>query len=190
MNSHPATATLILDAAESMAQQVGYNGISFREVATAVGIKSASVHYHFPTKELLGAALAGRYTDRLVARLAEITGEHAAASAALAAYVDVFRTTLHRDGRMCLGGMLAAEADTVPAEVRAEVQRFVSLNVDWIARVLANSKTEPVASRAVRDHAMTVFAALEGAMLVARGTGDLAAFDTVAGQLERAGFFA
>ncbi len=66
----PATKAIeILDAAERFARQAGYNGFSFRDVAAEVGIKSASVHYHFPTTGDLGAALAGRYADRFFERL-------------------------------------------------------------------------------------------------------------------------
>jgi AcrR family transcriptional regulator len=57
----------ILDVAERMARTGGYNGFSFREIAKAVGIKAASVHYHFPTKDELGAAVARRYTERFLA---------------------------------------------------------------------------------------------------------------------------
>jgi AcrR family transcriptional regulator len=42
----------------------GYDGFSFRELAADVGVKSASVHHHFPTKAILGAGVARRYTDR------------------------------------------------------------------------------------------------------------------------------
>jgi dienelactone hydrolase len=43
-------------------QDLGYSGLSFRELAKNVGIKSASIHYYFATKGELGAALASRYT--------------------------------------------------------------------------------------------------------------------------------
>ncbi len=52
----------ILNAAENKARLGGYNNFSFRELANEVGIKSASVHYHFPTKADLGAELVKRYT--------------------------------------------------------------------------------------------------------------------------------
>ncbi|MDF2795086.1 MAG: transcriptional regulator, TetR family [Pseudomonas orientalis] len=52
-----------MTAARKMVQTRGYNGLSFRELAKEVGIKSASIHYHFPTKGDLGAALAKRYTE-------------------------------------------------------------------------------------------------------------------------------
>jgi TetR/AcrR family transcriptional repressor of nem operon len=54
----------ILDAAEARIRRGGYSGFSFREIAVDVGVKSSSVHYHFPTKEMLAAAVARRYTDR------------------------------------------------------------------------------------------------------------------------------
>jgi DNA-directed RNA polymerase specialized sigma24 family protein len=40
-------AESIMDAARAMVQARGYNGLSFRELAKEVGVKSASVHYHF-----------------------------------------------------------------------------------------------------------------------------------------------
>ena len=39
-------------------------GFSFRELAADVGVKSSSVHYHFPTKEALAAAVIRRWAER------------------------------------------------------------------------------------------------------------------------------
>ncbi len=57
------TRETIMRAARAAVQAHGYNALSFRELAKEVGIKSASVHYHFPTKGDLAAALARRYAD-------------------------------------------------------------------------------------------------------------------------------
>ena len=43
-------AAAIMDAAERRMRIGGFNGFSFREIAADVGVKSSSVHYHFPTK--------------------------------------------------------------------------------------------------------------------------------------------
>src|SRR5260370_10442546 len=53
--------TAIMDAAERRMQLGGFGGFSFREIAADVGIKSSSVHYHFPTKEDLAAAVIRRW---------------------------------------------------------------------------------------------------------------------------------
>lgn len=40
----------ILAAAKRAAQVHGYGGLNFHDLAEDVGIKSASIHYYFPTK--------------------------------------------------------------------------------------------------------------------------------------------
>jgi TetR/AcrR family transcriptional repressor of nem operon len=55
-------AAAIMDAAERRMRKGGFSGFSFREIAADVGVKSSSVHYHFPTKENLAAAVIQRYT--------------------------------------------------------------------------------------------------------------------------------
>ena len=42
----------ILTAARSAAQSHGYSGLNFRDLAEDVGIKSASIYYHFPSKAI------------------------------------------------------------------------------------------------------------------------------------------
>ena len=55
--------TAIMDAAERRMQLGGFGGFSFRELAADVGVKSSSVHYHFPTKEALAAAVIRRCAE-------------------------------------------------------------------------------------------------------------------------------
>ena len=44
------TAERVVDAAEGLVQQHGYNGFSYDDVAQLVGIKKPSIHHHFPKK--------------------------------------------------------------------------------------------------------------------------------------------
>ena len=44
------TAERLMDLAEAHIRNAGYGGFSFRDLAAEIGIKSASVHHHFPTK--------------------------------------------------------------------------------------------------------------------------------------------
>jgi TetR/AcrR family transcriptional regulator, transcriptional repressor for nem operon len=115
------TKQVIMDAARAMVQARGYNGLSFRDLAKEVGVKSASVHYHFPTKGDLGAALARRYADEAIEIFDGFLEASQDVGACLRMYTDVFRSALSNDNRMCLCGIMAAEHDDLPAEVRAEV---------------------------------------------------------------------
>jgi AcrR family transcriptional regulator len=108
----------ILDSAERQARRRGYNGFSFRDLAADVGIKSASVHYHFPTKAELGAAVAQRYTERFMAHLGDPADPEVAPDALLERYVAAFRRALVRDRQMCLCGLLGAEVESLPPRQR------------------------------------------------------------------------
>jgi TetR/AcrR family transcriptional regulator, transcriptional repressor for nem operon len=187
MATTPQTTDSILDAAQRITQSVGYNGLSFRDIAKAVGIKSASVHYHFPAKADLGAAVARRYTDRLIDHLVKVDQRDDDAQTALSAYVAMIRATLEQDGRMCLCGMLAAETDAVPPQVRAEVRRFVDLNVAWLGTTIARSAGKSPEDPAIRHRALSAFAALEGAMLISRGLEDITVYDAIAAELAQSG---
>jgi TetR/AcrR family transcriptional regulator, transcriptional repressor for nem operon len=170
------TREAIMGAARLMVQANGYNALSFREVAAAVGVQSASVHYHFPTKGDLGAALARRYTEELTTYLDGLKDLPDGAEKWAQYYANVFRTPLMNDNRMCMAGIMAAEHSDLPSEVRTEVNRFIDANVGWLSEVL--SKQTPKAGREeIERRALAVFAAIEGAQLIARGRGDVAAFD-------------
>lgn len=166
----------VMASAKAMVQSRGYNALSFREIAKDVGIKSASVHHHFPTKGDLGAALARRYTEEGAAYLQELLRTSTDPTWCMDRYTDIFRSALVNDNRMCLCGIMSAERDDLPPEVRTEVDNFAATNVSWLTQVLAAAR--PGAGReAVREHAMAVFAAIEGAQLVARGCHNIAIYD-------------
>ena len=166
------TRETIMTLGRATAQAHGYGGLSFRELAKAVGVKSASIHYHFPTKADLGAALARRYCEDAQATLAAIRAESADAATCLRRYTDVFRLALANDNRMCMCGFMAAEHDDLPDAVKREVQAFADLNVAWLADVLGGSED-------ARRQALAIFAAVGGAQLIARSRGDMGVFDSI-----------
>ncbi len=187
----PTKAEEILNSAERLARRRGYNGFSFRDLAEEVGIKSASVHYHFPTKANLGAAVAQRYTERFIAGLGDPDDPGAGPRALLERYVDAFRRALVRDRQMCLCGMLGAEVESLPPEVASEVRTFFELNVEWLAAVLSRRAGGAPGNGVPEDgvpgdrtmaerQALTILAMLEGALVVARTMRRDEVFDRIA----------
>jgi TetR/AcrR family transcriptional repressor of nem operon len=168
----------ILSVARATAQAHGYNGLSFRELAKAVGVKSATVHYYFPTKGDLGAALARRYREDAEAKLAEFREKSASPVECLQRYVDVFRAALSNDSRMCMCAAMAAETDDLPEPVKAEVKAFTDLNVDWLAKILAEANPGADA-KDINRKALAIFAAIGGAQLAARSQGDISVYDAI-----------
>ena len=180
------TRETIMRTAQAVVQAKGYNALSFRELAKDVGIKSASIHYYFPTKGDLGAALARRYTDNAVGYFESLIGGDTPVEDVFRRYVAVFRAALENDNRMCLYGVMAAEYGDLPDEVRAAVDAFSAANVAWLVGLLGPRHPE-LSDEALKARALAIFAAIEGAQLVARGRGDLAVFDQTIAAYRTAG---
>jgi TetR/AcrR family transcriptional repressor of nem operon len=178
------TAERILDAAEGLVQVRGYNGFSYADVAAALGLTKAALHYHFAGKAELGEALVARYTSRFATALAAIDGSGSDAPAKLAAYARLYLDVLQHD-RMCLCGMLAAEYQTLPGTVRGTLITFFDDNERWLTAVLEEGRAAGTLafSGPAPEAARMVVGALEGAMLLARPYGDSARFEAAAAQL-------
>ena len=172
-----STAAQILDAAERLVQQRGFNGFSYADVSRELGVTKAALHYHFASKAELGDALIDRYAERFLHALAKVDGHRPDAIAKLRAYARLY-ADVFRDDRMCLCGMLAADYATLPPPMRARVVRFFDDNEAWLARVLEEGrKAGSIRFRgAARGVARTLIAGLEGAMLVSRPYGDVKRF--------------
>src|SRR5262245_60939060 len=66
------TRERILDAAEALFADRGFEGAALRDVATRVGIRTPSLYNHFPSKEALYAAVLERGVEPVLALLSEI----------------------------------------------------------------------------------------------------------------------
>jgi TetR/AcrR family transcriptional repressor of nem operon len=159
--------------AEALVREGGYNAFSFREIAKIVGIKSASVHYHFPTKEDLGAAVARYYTDKLFDSLGEPEDLIADKKDPIEAFIAVFKHALINDKKMCLCGMLGAEIEGLPKAVAAETRAFFERCIDWLTR--AYQENHPVG--AATKKAQQTLSLLEGALITSNTLKDIAVFD-------------
>ena len=183
-SSEPGTRGRILDAAERLVQSRGFNGFSYADVASELGVTKAGLHYHFPSKAELGEALIARYTARFVAALGQIDADGLAPAAKLAAYAALYAQVL-REERMCLCGMLAAEYETLPAPMRHAILSFFDHNQGWLRTVMEDGRADRSMSfdGTAEDGAQTILGGLEGALLVARPYHDVGRFETAATRL-------
>jgi TetR/AcrR family transcriptional regulator, transcriptional repressor for nem operon len=165
----------VLWAAREMVQSKGYAGLSYRDLAKEVGIKAASIYYYFPAKADLGAAVARRYWEDAAAVLRAVAEKSPDANGALAAYPELFRRALENGNRLCLCSFMTAEYDDLPEQVREEVQRFTDVQVTWLITALSEAYGGSPAE--VEARARSIYAAVAGAQLIARGRSDVAVYD-------------
>lgn len=185
MSERVDTQTAILDVAQELIQTRGYNGFSYADIAARVGIRKPAIHYYFPSKHDLGRTLLARYRTDFARAFRQIEQATPDPRQQLAQYSRIYQRALADQQRMCLGGMLATDLATLPEEIRGEVQGFFAEQTDWLTTVLRKGAEQGVLhfDNTPEAEAQLIFAALEGAMLVARAFRDTAQFDALARQL-------
>ncbi|WP_427451123.1 TetR/AcrR family transcriptional regulator [Litorimonas sp. WD9-15] len=165
----------ILDAAERRMRGAGYNAVSFRDIAGDIGIKSASLHYHFPKKEDLGLALVQRYSDDFHEALTNRITDNMTAKERIGVFVDLHRDALVRQKLLCLCVVFGAEARGLPAPVNAAVAAFFTRNINWMSKAYTDAGYRTASSRAKSAVAM-----LEGGLVVADSVKDESVFEAAA----------
>jgi TetR/AcrR family transcriptional repressor of nem operon len=178
------TSQRILDIAERLVQTRGFNGFSYADIAEALKVTKASLHYHYPAKADLGKELIERYERNFLAALAKIDAETSDAREKLRRYAAIYAGVLSAD-RMCLCGMLAAEFATLPKPMRDPMRHFFDENERWLTAVLQQGRKDKTLkfSGTAAEAAQMLVGTLEGAMMIARSYGDPKRFEMVSDKL-------
>jgi TetR/AcrR family transcriptional repressor of nem operon len=169
------TKTILLDRAEALTRTRGMDAFSFADLAQALEIKKASVHYHFPKKDDLALSLVTRYAARFLDSLPR----QGSAGARLGTYLDTYKAALGKGDIVCLCVAMGAGISTLSPQVALAVNAFHAASTDWLHDVFAAG----IRDGSLRDvgyppsDAVACLAVVEGAQLLARASGDLTKFD-------------
>ena len=168
--AQPDTRRRILDLAEELLLSRGFNAFSYQHIAKELGMKPAAIHYHYASKEALGTAILARRRARLRKWCEQPDISELTPLGQLEALLAIYEMHVANDQRLCVFGSLAAEFNTVPESMRAELRAYTSALSRWLTEVLAAGRAagelqfvgEPAAKAA------QVLTTLTGALQVAR----------------------
>ena len=169
------TAQAIIALVRNLIQTKGFNAISYQDIAKTMAITKASVHYHFPTKADLGAAVVRDYhqahRNMCEALLAEPSRDP---FDKWTAYLAPFLEIAESGELVCLCGVLAGEYVTLPAEMQTEVTLFFESHLRWLTRLLEQGKQAGRFSFPAPAETMAncMLSGLQGALLLARAQKD------------------
>ncbi len=173
------TKTALLDCAERAVRARGFDGFSYADLAKEVGIRKASIHYHFPTKADLSVALMDRYHAEFEQICARIDAEGPTASDRLLRLIAHYRDALNEAETLCLCVSFVSGRESLSSDLIGRISRFRQMVAAWIETVfLLGSKDGSI--RDVSDpskEARATLALLEGAHIAARAEADMTAFD-------------
>lgn len=179
------TRTALLDVAEHAARARGFDGFSYADLANAVGIRKASIHYHFPTKANLSAALMDRYHSVLEGECKEIEARFATGCDRLQALIRLYREALNNGKTLCLCVSLISSRNSLSEEVIGKIKAFHAMMVGQIEAIfeLGQHDNTILGVTDPASEARAALALLEGAHLTARAEENVATFDEAVGVL-------
>lgn len=179
------TKKQILDIAEDLLLDRGYNGFSYKDISCALNIKNASIHYHFPKKTDLGVAIIQRAISSFQKWASYIDGKDLPYSKKLDEFCLIFKKFVEQK-QVCLGGALQTDFKTLPEEMQKETQVFLSNTFQWLMNFLAAGKKKGEFNfpGSAKDQALLIISSLQGVIQIVRVTSP-ANFDSTVKQIKR-----
>lgn len=175
-----STKTALLHAAEQALRSHGQNGFSYQDLSKAVGIRTASIHYHFPTKAGLIVALIQRYAADVLDVLEDLSASGVTAGRQLQEFVGIYRAALNDGQCLCLCVALLMAPDDVSSEGLAEIHGFRAKELSWLKRLFTQAQADGTIQNTQDPsaEAAACLALVEGAQIAARANHSMTEFDT------------
>lgn len=172
----------IIGHARALLAAGGYNGFSYADIATRVGITKASIHHHFASKAELVRVVVVLYREEARLGLAAVDANIAAPKDRLLAYARYWSECLAADATaFCVCAMLASERPAIPDDVATEVAGHFDDLRGWLTGVLATGEAQGTfrLSTPAQTEAAALMATVHGAMLSSRAFADPALFPAI-----------
>ena len=166
-----STRNEIIKIGDELIRDKGFNAFSFYSISRALGIKNASIHYHFHTKADLGIAI----VENQIAGLEQLILESADKSPVdkLKTYISIY-CNAKEEGLVCLVGSLATDINSVDPEIRVHLKVLVDKILDWVTDILKEGRDKGVFhfSPTPRTKALMVISTMLASLQLTRLTGD------------------
>ena len=137
------TRDSIVNLADDLIRDKGINAFSFYDISKRIGIKTSSIHYHFPTKSDLGIAVIKDQIEKFEILKKENEGKDPVKK--LQALLSIY-SRINADHKICLVGSLSTDFNTIDTTIKAELKRFSTLMLDWVTEILEEGKSKKVFS--------------------------------------------
>ncbi len=167
------TKRTILNLAESLLQDKGFNGFSYAHIASDLGVKNAAIHYHYPTKEDLTCAVIQRYRERFKLWVNNSRVKDLAPAEKLDWFFNIYSNFRADNGKVCLVGSLEAEFNSIPSGVQAEITAMHKELLAWLQNTLKEGRETGAFKFAGEpaNKAALILSSIQGALQMARALG-------------------
>jgi len=186
LNMKRDTRGEIMQVARELVQSRGFNAFSYKDLSDRLGIRKASIHYHFPSKEDLGVALLEAFAERMHQWKMSPRILDASPAEKLDYLFETYLEIASDGDKICATGIFSSEWNTLTERLREKLQELMTAQRSWLVGLIREGReagvflegTDPV------DLARLIFAGIQGGIQLARVQGDPSLFASVAAQLK------
>ena len=173
MSAQKDTKVEILDLAENLLRDRGFNAFSYANISSVLKIKNAAIHYYFPSKADLGVAIIRRARERFAQWTQNQQMAAKPPTERLEAFFSRYLSFLEAEQQVCLGGALETDFKTLPSTMQVETQKFASDILAWMEGVLGEGKEKRIFAfpAKAKDQAILILSSLQGALQMTRAVG-------------------
>ena len=163
------TREKILELAEELILNKGYNGFSYQDISTVMGIKNAAVHYYFPSKDNLGVSILKTNVQRFEEMVENMQNLNFDEWQQLESFMKIYLKS-NRENKICLIGSLGTDINTLSDPMRVELQKMVDRIINWLTSVLQSGREKGLFQFNIpaRDQALSILSSLVAGLQLAR----------------------
>ena len=131
------TKNEIVRLASEWIRSMGYNAFSYADISKQLHIKNAAIHYYFPSKSDLGV--------EVIRRNLEAFNNYTEAwkdldyRQQLNKYLTMHDSFIEKNW-VCIVGSLAPSYDTLPDNMKKELEHLVNTILAWLTNLLENGR--------------------------------------------------
>jgi len=161
----------IINTADALIRDKGYNAFSFVDIAQVVGIKKPSVHHHFPRKTDLGIAVIELHIRSLENVKQECRGK--TATEKLDRFFSIY-TDIKYQNKVCIVGSLSTDYNTLEPEIQEKLKEFSDAFLAWVTDILKDGKQAGIFhfDESPRTRAVLIIAGMMAIVKLSRLTGE------------------
>ena len=166
------TKTQALNLAKGYLQTLGFSGFSFQTIADTLGIKKASLHYYFSSKEEMGLAVIEDYIEGH--KTWAIKVKDLPSKIKLEKMVRGFNSLSAKHNMICPVGSFSSDFNNVTPKMKKKLKQFHFLIRDWLMETIEQGKKEGTIKRSLDTEiaADWFLTTLQGGVQIARIRGE------------------
>lgn len=131
------TRQAIIELGDKLLREKGYNAFSYADISGQLAIKNAAIHYYFPSKTNLVAAIVDEHLQRFITFKESVLAKKA--SDQVTRFLDTYSQT-QEQGMICIVGTMAGNWGSADEDIKNRMKEFTDAILQWLTAVLKQGK--------------------------------------------------